>query len=91
MPARRFGAAEQVPAHLPPVENVIPEQCVAPSLKHPGATLRIAPGQPDASGIYVRMRARGDDRQMPPLATERADDDGLSPARAWILALPVVN
>jgi hypothetical protein len=60
--------------------------------RDPVATVRIAPGQPDASGIYVRMRARGDGRQMPPLATERVDEDGSALVRAWIEALaPVIN
>jgi hypothetical protein len=56
--------------------------------RDPAATLRIAPGDPAASGIYVRMLARGSTRQMPPIATEHVDEAGAEAVRAWILALP---
>lgn len=60
-----------------------------PSLwRVPGATYRIAPGEPDASTLVVRMGRRDPLGQMPPLATERIDDAGLAAVRAWIAALP---
>jgi hypothetical protein len=52
------------------------------------ATLRIAPGNPAASGIIVRMSARGDTKQMPPFATEHVDEAGTDLVRAWIASLP---
>jgi hypothetical protein len=50
-------------------------------------TQRVAPGNPDASAIVARMSARGDDNQMPPLATEAIDRVGSATVRAWIAAL----
>ena len=47
----------------------------------------VAPGHPDASAIAARMAIRGTDDQMPPLATEIVDDDGLATVRAWISGL----
>jgi hypothetical protein len=43
---------------------------------------------PDASGILVRMSARGTKDQMPPLATEFVDAAGALLVRNWIAALP---
>jgi hypothetical protein len=48
---------------------------------------RVAPGQPDKSAVVARMSARGNDDQMPPLATEVADSTGLDAVRAWITSL----
>jgi hypothetical protein len=50
-------------------------------------TLRVAPGQPDQSAIVARMSVRGNDDQMPPLATELVDSTGLDTIRQWISAL----
>jgi hypothetical protein len=50
-------------------------------------TKRIAPGDPDQSGVILRMMLRGDDKAMPPLASETADADGLTLIRAWIQAM----
>jgi len=52
-----------------------------------GIDERVAPGDPDASAVIVRMRARGSDMQMPPLATEIPDDDGIAAVSDWILSL----
>jgi hypothetical protein len=49
-------------------------------------SLRVAPGDPAASGIVYRMSARGSMTQMPPLATEHTDPDGIAAVRAWIAA-----
>jgi hypothetical protein len=49
-------------------------------------TKRVAPGDPDASGIVTRMMLRdgeGED-QMPPIASELVHDDGIARVRAWI-------
>jgi hypothetical protein len=52
-------------------------------------TVRVAPGQPDGSAIVARMSARGNDNQMPPLATELVDGAGLDTIRQWISGLPL--
>jgi hypothetical protein len=51
-------------------------------------TKRVFPGDPDASAIVARMSARGNEDQMPPLATEENDPTGIAKVRAWIAALP---
>lgn len=51
-------------------------------------TMRVAPGQPDASALVVRMQVRGTDDQMPPLASEVVDQTGLGLLRRWIATLP---
>lgn len=53
----------------------------------PEVPLRVAPGDPDHSALVVRMSARGNVDQMPPLATEHVDASGLAAVRAWIAAL----
>lgn len=50
-------------------------------------TVRVAPGQPDGSAIVARMSARGNDAQMPPLATELVDGTGLDTIQQWISSL----
>ena len=52
-----------------------------------GYTLRVVPGDPDASALYFRMSVRNPDPGMPPLATEIPDDTGLAAVRAWISSL----
>jgi mono/diheme cytochrome c family protein len=47
----------------------------------------ITPGQPEASAVFVRMNQRGNEDQMPKLATELVDDTGLAAVRAWIESL----
>ena len=49
---------------------------------------RIQPGQPDVSSIIYRMSHRGNNAQMPPLATKEVDEAGLEAVKAWILSLP---
>jgi len=48
---------------------------------------RVVPGVPEASAIVARMATRGTDDQMPPLATEVPDAEGLAVVRAWIASL----
>jgi hypothetical protein len=51
--------------------------------------LRIAPGDPSHSAIYVRMSHRSPDPgPMPPVGTKIVDPDGLAAVNAWISALP---
>jgi hypothetical protein len=50
-------------------------------------TLRITPGNPAESGVVFRMMERGPKTQMPPLASELVDDDGVETVSAWIGSL----
>jgi mono/diheme cytochrome c family protein len=52
-----------------------------------GYTDRIVAGDPDASAIPARMASRDHNVQMPPIATEFVDDDGVALVRAWIQSL----
>jgi hypothetical protein len=47
-------------------------------------SLRVTRGNPAGSAVVVRMMERGSAAQMPPLATELADDDGIAAVSAWI-------
>lgn len=49
--------------------------------------LRIAPGEPDQSGVVIRMSQRGTAAQMPPLGSEAIDAAGVDLVRAWIDSL----
>lgn len=61
----------------------------------PGVTHRVAAGDPAASGVIYRMFHRGDGDlpaegdvvQMPPLASEVIDDQGVQIVSDWILGL----
>jgi hypothetical protein len=50
----------------------------------------IEPGKPDQSELVYRISHRGDQAQMPPLATEIVDANALANIRAWIAAMPPV-
>ena len=52
-----------------------------------GVTHRVAPGDVTASCIAHRMGQRGNDQQMPPVATHRVDTEGLATVSAWIASL----
>lgn len=52
-----------------------------------GGSLRVTPGDPQASALINRMQARGPKEQMPPLATERADPAGVDLISQWITSL----
>jgi hypothetical protein len=52
-----------------------------------GETHRIEAGDPGRSAVYFRMASRNPSRQMPPLGTKVADEQGLGRIRAWILEL----
>ncbi len=53
-----------------------------------GAIQRVAPGSVATSAVHLRMNTRVSINQMPPLATEQIDVDGLATITAWINALP---
>lgn len=46
--------------------------------------LRVAPGNPGGSSVYLRMSLRALGRQMPPLATEVVHTEGLEVIEEWI-------
>jgi hypothetical protein len=52
-----------------------------------GVALRVRPGLPDESGLLVRMQQRGARVQMPPLASEQVDAQGVMLVRRWIADL----
>jgi hypothetical protein len=47
----------------------------------------IEPGRPDESELVIRISERGT-RQMPPIATEVVDEDGVAKIRAWVESIP---
>jgi hypothetical protein len=53
--------------------------------------LRVDPSLPNKSALWFRMSYRGDDEQMPPIATEIVDDEGIEAVRAWIASLPAAE
>jgi len=48
---------------------------------------RIVPGEPNTSAILYRMSQRGNNAQMPPIATHTVDDNGISIITDWIESL----
>ncbi len=46
----------------------------------------IAPGAPDRSVLYRRITRRGN-KQMPPVSSNRVDEEGAALIRTWILSL----
>jgi hypothetical protein len=50
----------------------------------PGTSSLLAPGAPDRSALFVRMRSRRPSSQMPPLGTVVADRVALELVRTWI-------
>jgi hypothetical protein len=50
----------------------------------PGTTSLVAPGAPDLSALFVRMRSRRPSSQMPPLGTALPDREALDLVSAWI-------
>ncbi len=74
---------EDVPAYQSAVR-----QKLTYFVRRPGLTLRIAPGDPAASGVTVRMVSRVQKEAMPPLATKIVDAVGLDLVTRWISAMP---
>jgi hypothetical protein len=52
-----------------------------------GSTRRVEAGDPGRSAVLFRMATRNPMRQMPPLGTKVADDEGVEKVRAWIAGL----
>src|SRR5262249_20128418 len=52
-----------------------------------GVTALIQPGNPAASAVSVRMGTRGNQRQMPPVASKEVDTVGKAAVDAWITSL----
>jgi hypothetical protein len=50
----------------------------------PGASLRLAPGDPAHSAVLVRMRSRDGMSQMPPLGTKLVDQDAVALITSWL-------
>jgi mono/diheme cytochrome c family protein len=50
-------------------------------------TLRVVPQDPEASALIQRMQVRGPKEQMPPLATEEVDSEGIAKVKEWIASL----
>ena len=50
-------------------------------------TARIEPGVPESSAILYRMGERGNNAQMPPLATGIVDEEGIALIEAWVESL----
>jgi hypothetical protein len=57
------------------------------SRKIDGLRIYAQAGHPDDSLIVRRMSHRDDDLQMPPLATEKVDSDGVATVRAFLQSL----
>lgn len=50
----------------------------------PNDAVLVAPGDPQASVLALRMRSRHAQHQMPPLGTRLTDDEGLALVERWI-------
>ncbi|MET0285023.1 MAG: hypothetical protein ABW352_11150 [Polyangiales bacterium] len=51
-------------------------------------TTRVVAGEPEQSGVWFRMSQRGPRTQMPPIASESVDAQGLALIAGFIAALP---
>jgi hypothetical protein len=54
----------------------------------PGASLRIDPGHPESSAVYLRMHSRDEVYSMPILGSEKIDEMGSGLVFDWITNLP---
>jgi hypothetical protein len=73
-----------------PAGGVLRSLAGAPSqFRIAGATTRVAPGQPEASVLALRMRSREPLQQMPPLGTSVVDLEAMSLIGRWIESLSV--
>jgi hypothetical protein len=54
----------------------------------PGKAKQLSPGDPARSVLLKRLTTRHDNAQMPPLATNRVDDDAVKVLHQWIKQLP---
>lgn len=81
---------EQTELYRTTVGKPISDEWLAPA---PGYSRRIVAGHPESSAVAFRMGRRGEEDemtpdQMPPLATEKVDEQGLAVVNAWIASLP---
>jgi hypothetical protein len=82
----RLKVSERVPS-----ESELWKTLVGMPLQHwssPAISTEVVPGDAAHSAVIARMMARGNLDQMPPLATEIPDTDGISAISAWINGLP---
>jgi hypothetical protein len=54
---------------------------------NPAFTYRVVAGAPDTSAMLFRMKSRASKDQMPPLATEIIDPNGIDLVQRWITSL----
>jgi hypothetical protein len=54
------------------------------SFTHRDLRVRVAPGEPERSGVFFRMRENASSMRMPPLGTARIDERGVGIVKAWI-------
>jgi hypothetical protein len=52
-----------------------------------GYTVRVMPGHPEQSAVLARMMSRQLHDQMPPLATEFVDTQGVALITRWVTSL----
>jgi hypothetical protein len=69
-----------------PYRTAIGKPLTGTNWSKPGVTLRIAPGNPDLSGVWLRMSMRGTG-QMPPLGTKVVRSDDKFDISDWITKL----
>ena len=73
-----------------PQDTSIYQTSMGVALQYFNATegiLRITPGDPERSAVYLRMTQRALETQMPPLGTERVHELGLELIKRWIISL----
>jgi hypothetical protein len=81
LPLDALGSVAQTPTYLTSVG-------VAPTLSLPGATALIAPGNPAASAVLLRLSSTASGTRMPPLGRELTDAGvGVPAVTAWIESL----
>jgi hypothetical protein len=60
------------------------------AFRHPEASLRIAPGRPDASALLLRLSSGQAGQAMPPVGRQQVDVEGVEVVRRWIEQLGAV-
>jgi mono/diheme cytochrome c family protein len=76
---------EAVPEETTLFQSIVGQQL--DYYRDPSLTMRVVAGQPDQSAVLTRMQRREPRQQMPPLASEQVDPEGVAAVRAWIGAL----
>jgi hypothetical protein len=88
MPREADLPLEQTELYRTTIGQVVTEWMPRP----PEYSLRVVAGDPDRSAAIYRMERRSGNGfmmdQMPPIATERRDEEGIALVRAWIAGLP---